>query len=64
MWPNYKIKIDQDKYVIYKNEYALNLPCKLMKKKRVEFDTQKEAEQYIHDIVKLIKNGEEYIESF
>ena len=61
---NYQIKKDQDKYVIYKNKYALYLPCKLMKKKRVEFNTQKEAEQYIQDIAKLIKNGEEYIESY
>tara|TARA_B100002019_G_scaffold292766_1_gene317018 strand:- start:3406 stop:3600 length:195 start_codon:yes stop_codon:yes gene_type:complete len=61
---NYQIKKDQDKYVIYKNKYALHLPCKLMKKKRVEFSTKKEAEQYIQDIAKLIKNGEEYIESY
>lgn len=64
MWPNYKIKKDQEKYVIYKNEKTLYLPCKMMKKKRVEFDTKIEAEKYIKDIVILIQNGQEYIERF
>lgn len=64
MWPNYKIKKDQEKYVICKNDRPLYLPCKLVKKKRVEFDTQAEANKYIKDIQVLIKNGEDYIERF
>lgn len=64
MWPNYDIKEDQGKYVIYKGYHALHLPCKMVKKKRVEFDTEEEARKYIEDVYKLIENGNEYIERF
>ena len=64
MWPNYKIKKDQEKYVICKNDRPLYLPCKLVKKKRVEFDTEHEAQKYIEDVARLMQNGEEYLERF
>ena len=60
----YRIQKENDKYVIYKNQYALQLPCKLLKKKTVEFDTEQEACKYIKDVVRLIQKGEEYLERF
>lgn len=61
----YRIKQeDRDRYVIYKGSKALYLPCKMIKKKKVEFNTREEAEKYIEDVDKLIKNGEEYLERF
>ena len=39
---------DQDKYVIYKGNNALYLPCKLTKKKKVAFSTREEAENRAH----------------
>ena len=60
----YRIQQEDDKFVIYKSTQALHLPCKMMKKKRVEFDTQKEAQKYIEYVSLLIKNGEDYIERF
>lgn len=55
---------DTDRYVIYKGDNALYLPCKMIKKKRVEFSTREEAEKYIEDVDKLIKSGEEYLERY
>jgi hypothetical protein len=55
---------DTDRYVIYKGDNALYLPCKMIKKKRVEFNTIEEAEKYIEDVDKLMKNGEEYLERY
>ena len=48
----------------YKSKNALHLPCKMMKKKRVEFDTKHEAQKYIEDVARLMQNGEEYLERF
>jgi hypothetical protein len=36
----------------------------MIKKKRVEFNTIEEAEKYIEDVDKLMKNGEEYLERY
>ena len=60
----YRIQKENDKYVVYKNQYALQLPCKLLKKKKVEFDTEQEASKYIKDVVRLMQKGEEYLERF
>ena len=60
----YRIQQENGKFVIYKSKKALHLPCKLMKKKRVEFDTQEEASKYIRDVVHLMKTGQEYVERF
>jgi len=60
----YRIQQEDGKFVIYKSKHALQLPCKMMKKKRVEFDTKKEAQKYIEYVGRLIRNGEEYIERF
>ena len=60
----YRIQQEDGKFVIYKSKKALHLPCKLMKKKRVEFDTQEEASKYIRDVVHLMKTGQEYVERF
>jgi hypothetical protein len=61
----YRIKQeDKDRYVIYKGNRALYLPCKMIKKKKVEFSTREEAEKYIEYVDKLIKSGEEYLERF
>ncbi len=64
MWPDYNIKKDQDKYVICKNDKPLLLPCKLIKLKQVEFDTEEEAKAYIDDVNQLIKNNQDYVERF
>tara|TARA_B100000902_G_scaffold183449_1_gene176130 strand:- start:793 stop:981 length:189 start_codon:yes stop_codon:yes gene_type:complete len=55
---------DQNRYVVYKGNNALYLPCKMIKKKKVEFSTREEAEKYIEDVDKLIKSGEEYLERY
>jgi len=55
---------DQDRYVVYKGSNPLYLPCKMIKKKKVEFNTREEAEKYIEDVDKLIKSGEEYLERY
>jgi len=55
---------DQDRYVVYKGNNALYLPCKMTKKKKVEFSTREEAEKYIEYVDKLIKSGEEYLERY
>ena len=60
----YNIRQDKDKYVVYKGNNALYLPCKMIKKKKVEFSTREEAEKYIEDVDKLIKSGEEYLERY
>ncbi len=60
----YRIQQEDGKFVIYKSKNALYLPCKMMKKKRVEFDTKQEAQKYIEDVARLIKNGQEYLERF
>ena len=36
----------------------------LIKKKKVEFDSRLEAEKYIKNAIRLMKNGEEYLERF
>lgn len=58
----YNIKEINEKFFIYKGQKALALPCKLIKRKKVCFDTRKEAEEYIKYVLKLIKSGEEYME--
>ncbi len=55
---------DESRFVIYKKDKPLLLPCKLVKKKKVEFDTRLEAEKYIEDVIRLVRNGEEYLERF
>tara|TARA_B100000073_G_scaffold18789_1_gene14912 strand:- start:350 stop:535 length:186 start_codon:yes stop_codon:yes gene_type:complete len=60
----YNIREDKGKYVVYKGNNALYLPCKLIKKKRVEFDTREEAEHYIKDVKQLMVTGEEYLERY
>jgi len=55
---------DESRFVIYKKDKPLLLPCKLVKKKKVEFDTRLEAEKYIEDVMRLVRNGEEYLERF
>ena len=55
---------DQNRYVVYKGDNALYLPCKMIKKKKVEFSTRQEAEKYIDYVNQLIKNGEEYLERY
>tara|TARA_B100001778_G_scaffold179689_1_gene147744 strand:- start:59 stop:244 length:186 start_codon:yes stop_codon:yes gene_type:complete len=60
----YRIQQEDGKFVIYKSKNALHLPCKMMKKKRVEFDTKHEAQKYIEDVARLMQNGEEYLERF
>lgn len=60
----YKIQQENGKFAIYKKDKALHLPCKLLKKKKIEFQTEKEAQKYISDVMQLIKKGESYIESF
>ena len=60
----YNIREDKGKYVVYKGNNALYLPCKMIKKKKVEFSTREEAEKYIEYVDKLIKSGEEYLERY
>ncbi len=60
----YTIREEKSKFVIYKKDKPLLLPCKLIKKKKVEFDTRLEAEKYIEDVIRLVQNGEEYLERF
>ena len=55
---------DESRFVIYKKDKPLLLPCKLVKKKKVEFDTRLEAEKYIENVIRLVQNGEEYLERF
>ena len=55
---------DEFRFVIYKKDKPLLLPCKLVKKKKVEFDTRLEAEKYIENVIRLVQNGEEYLERF
>ncbi len=60
----YTIREEKSKFVIYKKDKPLLLPCKLIKKKKVEFDSRLEAEKYIKDAIRLIQKGEEYLERF
>jgi len=60
----YNIREDKGKYVVYKGNNALYLPCKLTKKKKVAFSTREEAEKYIEYVDKLIKSGAEYLERY
>jgi|TARA_Y100000389_G_scaffold24722_1_gene21388 hypothetical protein len=55
---------DKFRFVIYKNEKPLLLPCKLTKLKKVEFDNRLEAEKYISDVQKLCNSGKEYMEIY
>lgn len=58
----YHIKEIDNKFFIYKRDKPLLLPCKLMKRKKVSFDTREEAENYIKYVDKLVSSGEEYME--
>ena len=60
----YRIQKENDKFVIYKSDKALLLPCKMLKKKRVEFDNESDAMNYIRYISHLIKSGKEYVEIY
>ena len=60
----YHIKEIGEKFFIYKGQKALLLPCKLIKRKKVCFDTRKEAEEYIEYVLKLITSGQEYMELY
>lgn len=55
---------DESRFVIYKKDKPLLLPCKLIKLKKVEFDNRLEAEKYIRDVQKLCNNGKEYMEIY
>jgi|TARA_B100001094_G_scaffold77332_1_gene73669 hypothetical protein len=55
---------DEFRFVIYKKDKPLLLPCKLIKLKKVEFDNRLEAEKYIRDVQKLCNNGKEYMEIY
>ncbi len=52
------------RFVIYKKDKPLMLPCKLIKLKKVEFDSRLEAEKYIEDVKKLCNSGKEYVEIY
>ena len=60
----YNIRQEGYKFVIYKNDKPLLLPCKLIKLKKVQFDTKLEAEKYIQDVERLFNSGEEYVEIY
>jgi len=60
----YRIQKENDKFVIYKSDKALLLPCKMLKNKRVEFDNESDAMNYIRYISHLIKSGKEYMEIY
>ena len=60
----YHIKEIDNKFFIYKGQKALLLPCKLMKRKKVCFDSKQEAEEYIKYVVKLVTSGQEYMELY
>ena len=66
----YKIKThDQTgdgipKYVIYKGDKPLMLPCKMTKRQIVQFDTEIEAEKYIANVLALINTGKDYLEIY
>ena len=55
---------DEFRFVIYKKDKPLLLPCKLIKLKKVEFDSRVEAEKYIRDVKKLCDSGKEYMEIY
>lgn len=60
----YNIRQEGHKFVIYKKDKPLLLPCKLIKLKKVEFDTKLEAEKYIQDVERLFNSDEEYVEIY
>lgn len=61
----YNIRQEDTKFVIYKKDKPLLLPCKLIKLKKVEFDTRLEAEKYIENVEKLLcDGGKEYVEIY
>ena len=55
---------DEFRFVIYKKDKPLLLPCKLIKLKKVEFDNRLEAEKYIKNVQKLCDSGKEYMEIY
>ena len=60
----YTIRKEDSKFVIYKNNKPLLLPCKLTKLKKVEFEKESEAIDYIRYVKKLFHNGKEYLEIY
>lgn len=60
----YEIRYREEKWTIYKKDNPLRLPCKMTKLKKVQFDTEKEALDYIRYVSKLITNGEDYLERY
>jgi len=52
------------KYVIYKGDKPLMLPCKMTKRQIVQFSTEIEAQKYIANVVALISTGKEYLEIY
>tara|TARA_R110002074_G_scaffold46771_3_gene120348 strand:+ start:944 stop:1147 length:204 start_codon:yes stop_codon:yes gene_type:complete len=66
----YKIKIHDEtgdgipKYVIYKGDKPLMLPCKMTKRQIVQFDTEIEAKKYIANVLALINTGKDYLEIY
>lgn len=53
-----------DKYVVYKGDKPLMLPCKLTKRQIVQFGTEIEARKYIANVLSLINTGKEYLEIY
>lgn len=60
----YVIKYKDEKWTIYKNDKPLMLPCKLTKLKKVQFDTEEEACNYIRYVSKLISSDKNYLEIY
>tara|TARA_B100001778_G_scaffold60621_1_gene47147 strand:- start:2401 stop:2589 length:189 start_codon:yes stop_codon:yes gene_type:complete len=60
----YTVRKEDSKFVVYKNDKPLLLPCKLTKLKKVEFEKESEAKDYIRYINKLFHSGKEYLEIY
>jgi len=60
----YTIRKEDSKFVVYKNDKPLLLPCKLTKLKKVEFEKESEARDYVRYATELFNREKEYLEIY